>query len=145
MKKIEIERQITINKPVEEVFAYVTDPKTLQEWRIGLVEHRQISPNKSEKGAITAEIVNILGKKFKVLQEVTEFKENAVRKQKLKLGPITLNMFEEYKEKNGKTTLKVKGMAELKGIQQFFGAAMLKRIGNQLSEELANIKAKLEA
>lgn len=145
MKRLELEREITINKPVKEVFDYVTDPKALQEWRIGLIEHRQISPNINQKGSKTAETVTILGKKFKALQEITEFEENALRKQNVKLGPITLNMLEEYQEKDGKTTLRVKGVTELKGIQQFFGTAILRRIGNQLSEELANIKTNLEA
>jgi len=145
MKRLELEREITINKPVKEVFSYVTDPKTLQEWRIGLVKHQQISPNKNEKGSKTAEIVTILGKNFKAIQEVTEYQENSIRKQKVKLGPITLNMFEKYQEIDGKTILKVKGTTELKGIQQFFGTAILRRIEKQLSEELANIKARLES
>ena len=145
MKRLELEREITIDKPVKDVFAYVTDPKTLKDWRIGLIEHKQITPEINEKGSKSAEIVTILGKNFKVLQEILDYKENSQRKQKVKLGPITLNMIEDYQEIEGKTVLKVKGMTELKGIQQFFGTAILRRIGSQLSDELAKIKANLEA
>ncbi|HHO55419.1 MAG TPA: hypothetical protein ENK21_03450, partial [Trueperaceae bacterium] len=62
MKRLELEREITINKPVKDVFAYVTDPKTLKDWRIGLIEHKQITPEINEKGSKSAETVTILGK-----------------------------------------------------------------------------------
>ncbi len=144
MKKLELERKITINKAVEEVFAYVNNPDKLQEWRIGLVKHTQITPAPLQKGSKTAETVNILGKNFKVIQEIIDFEENKKRSLKVKLGPITLNMLESYQEIGGKTLFKVKGVTELKGIQQFFGTAILKRIESQLVKELAKIKTQLE-
>lgn len=145
MKRLELEREITINKPVEEVFAYINDPKKIKEWRIGLVKIKPITEPPNKKGSKTAEIVNIMGKNFKTIQEITGFEQNKKRELKVKLGPITLNMFESYQEKDGNTLFKVKGIAELKGIQKFFGTAILKKVGKQLVEELANIKSKLEA
>lgn len=144
MKRLELERKVTINQPVEKVFNYINDPSYIQEWRIGLIKQKQITPLPNQKGSKVAETVSILGKNFNTLQEITDFEINSKRSLKVKLGPITLLMHESYQEKDGQTLLIIKGFTELKGIQQFFGSVILKKIASQLEEELNNIKARLE-
>src|SRR5262245_51596810 len=65
----------TINRPLEEVFYYVTNSENDPEWWLGVRESKRISEVKRGVGTRYHQVVAFLGRKFDNYFEVTEYEE----------------------------------------------------------------------
>ena len=71
-----IERSITINAPVEKVFAYVNDPNNLPEIWPSMVEVKEVNQLPEGVGSSYQWVYKMAGMRFKGTCEVTEYVEN---------------------------------------------------------------------
>ena len=58
------EGTVTIEKPVEEVFAFVLDPSNSARWQTGVVEERQTSDGPMGVGAEGIRVEKVIGKRL---------------------------------------------------------------------------------
>ena len=61
-----------IERPAEEVFAYVTDPRTMSEWQLGCVSGHMDSPD-THLGSKCTTVRNIGGRERESTSEITEY------------------------------------------------------------------------
>lgn len=142
---IELEHSVIIKRPVKEVFAFTTDPSNSSRWRVGLLDARQVTEGPMRVGSIIEETVQVLGRKLTNKVEVTGLEPDAMRRIKLKLGPLPIEMREEYEETAEGTKLRVKGQTDVRGPQRLAARAAMSQVKRQLEQELANIKTVLES
>ena len=71
-----VEREITIQRPIEEVFAFVSDPSTTIQWQAEVLEYRQTSPGPMCVGATGINIRQETGQRVEATWEVTSFSPN---------------------------------------------------------------------
>jgi uncharacterized protein YndB with AHSA1/START domain len=64
--------QIEIARPSEEVFAYVTDPRTMAEWQKGTVSGQMDAPT-THVGSRCTTVRNIGGRSREVTTQITEY------------------------------------------------------------------------
>jgi uncharacterized protein YndB with AHSA1/START domain len=73
---VKIELSTEIKRPVQDVFAYLTDPDKTPEWN-GLVLESKASPaGPVRKGSKIQGVVKVVGRRFEVTADVTEFVPN---------------------------------------------------------------------
>ena len=142
---LELEHSVLINRPVGEVFNFVTDPKNATKWRVGLLEAKQVSEGELKVGSIIEETVQVLGRKLSSKVEVTALKPAQQRGIRVKLGPLPIDMSEHYEETPEGTRLRVVGQTDVKGPQRLAARAAMSQVKRQLEQELANIKRVLES
>jgi uncharacterized protein YndB with AHSA1/START domain len=70
------EKIITINRPVEEVFAYVSDIPSGPEWQPGLVEVQRITEGPDGVGAQFSGVRKFMGRKMESIIEFTTYEPN---------------------------------------------------------------------
>lgn len=70
------EKIITINRPVEEVFAYVSDLTRGPEWQPGLVEVRRITEGPEGVGTQYTGVRKFMGRKMESVIEFTTYEPN---------------------------------------------------------------------
>jgi uncharacterized protein YndB with AHSA1/START domain len=70
------EKIITINRPIEEVFAYVSDLPRGPEWQPGLVEVRRITKGPDGVGAQFSGVRKFMGRKMESVIEFTTYEPN---------------------------------------------------------------------
>ncbi len=87
---INIEKSILINRPIEEVFTYVSDLTHSAEWQNGLVEVRMVSEGPVGVGTRYAFVRSFMGKKMEASNEIEEFVPNSKIAFKTTSGPIPL-------------------------------------------------------
>ncbi len=80
MLKLEISCEI--RRPVEEVFAYGTDPAKASEWRSGMLESRADPPGPIRVGSKIHTVLRFLGRRIEGTAEVTELVPNRQLVQK---------------------------------------------------------------
>src|SRR6266571_4347643 len=87
---VRVETSTQINRPVEEVFAYIDDPAKMPEW-IDILAQSVPSESPTQVGTRIANRVNLLGRSFRNTLEVVEHVPNKKVVSKAdKPFPITL-------------------------------------------------------
>jgi len=70
---VNVETSIVIHRPIEEVFAYITDARNQPQWDAGLVEVRQTPESPVAVGTRVTEVRKFLGRKIESSREVVEY------------------------------------------------------------------------
>ena len=141
---MKMESSCEIKRPVEEVFAYLTDPAKEQEWNPAVLECRAESPGPIRVGSKIHIVGSILGRRTESTYEVTELVPNKKYVHKTSSPfPVEATILAEPTAGGTKVTLE--GVAEPGG---FFKVAepVLGRIAKkQIQAQLDTVKELLEA
>lgn len=73
---LKMEFSVEIKRPVDEVFAYLTDPANLPEWNPAVLQCRAEPSGPVRVGSKLRMVSRILGRRFESTLEVTEFTPN---------------------------------------------------------------------
>jgi uncharacterized protein YndB with AHSA1/START domain len=68
----EFEFDVVIDRPAEEVFAFVTNPANVSKWQTSIVEMRQTTDGPVGVGTRLVEVRHFLGRRFEVVMDVIE-------------------------------------------------------------------------
>lgn len=71
-----IESRILIDRPVEEVFAYMTDLDTWLGWQSGVLEVKNGPEGPLEVGSTFTIVIKVMGRESEVNYKVTEFEKD---------------------------------------------------------------------
>ena len=83
-----VENTVSINKPVQEVYAYVNDPDTTTKWQGG-VEADKYPPGDPGVGTKYTEVRKFMGKEMNTTLEVTALEDNKLYVAKTLDGPVS--------------------------------------------------------
>jgi uncharacterized membrane protein len=136
-----VERSVVICRPVEKVFAFVTDMHNVTRWTPAC-EIRQVGQGPMAVGARFVQVGEILGRRIEATTEVTEYAPPDAFAFKTVSGPIPLrNTFRFFNVSEG-TRVEIVGEGEpgslFKLAGPLFNVAIRKQIETQL-EKLKNI------
>jgi hypothetical protein len=139
------EESIFVERPVEEVFAYLTDLERVPEWQTSVLFLQLQSPGGLRAGAKLVELRKFLGRKVESILEVTGYdppRRYAVAAQS---GPIPFRISNVLTESGAGTRID----AVIEGEPgRFFGLAewrVVKAVERELGNSLATLKDILEA
>ena len=138
------EQSVTINRPIEEVFAFVSDLEKQALWRSGLEVAELTSDGPFGVGATYREVERFLGRKIERTMEVTGFEPNVKCSFKSTSGSVAFSATILFEAHEGGTRVSMAADAELGG---FFRVAepMVVRMGRrQMESDMANLKNLLE-
>ena len=142
---VKVQASGEIKRPVEEVFAYLTDPSKLPEWNSIVIEAKTEQPGPVRVGSKIRTVAKFLGRHIDATAEVTEFVPNKKFVQKA-MSPFPLEITNSVEEMAGGAT-KVTVEADLEP-GGFFKLAepVLGRIAKrQMEVQLETMKELLEA
>jgi uncharacterized membrane protein len=73
---INLELSIVINRPLEQVFAYMSDSTHERLWSSGVVDIRQTPEGQMNKGTVITEARNFMGRTIESRSEIVEYEPN---------------------------------------------------------------------
>src|SRR5215467_11137035 len=85
---IHIEESITINRPIEEVFAYVSDFRTTSQWQTGVVDVRLTPEGPVGVGTRATFVRVFLGRWLAMAVEIVEYEPPTKQAFKTISGPM---------------------------------------------------------
>ena len=143
---IAVSQKITINRPVEQVFAFAANPENFPQWQSEVVQSKVITEGPLRVGSQFSEVVKIMGRPNDTLCEVTEYEEPTMMSFESKSSKaIEYGGRLVFDAVDGGTQVNLTGTATLKGrwrlVQPLF-AGELKR---GVADELNKLKTVLEA
>jgi len=131
--------EVTIERPVEDVFAYVTDVRHLPEWQESAVDAGWIEP-----GARFRERRSFLGRTAELELEVTAYEQDRRFDVKSVSGPVRFEILHAFEAVAGGTVLRVTAEAAIGGALRFAAAMAKKQAERQFRSDLERLKGLLE-
>jgi len=142
---IKVEKSIFINKPVEEVFNYVTAADTYTKWQGSVTEVIEGEGPRNRVGSQFTEVRKFMGQEMRTTLELTEFVPNTKWAAKVVKGPVpyVVNMTFQRVEGGTKVTTSVDG--EPKGFFKLAEGMVAGQLEKSLAEDEQKLKEILEA
>jgi hypothetical protein len=135
---LEFAADLTINRPLAEVFAWLTNVDNQRKFDKGSLEMHMLTPGPWHAGTQFREIRNLGGRKTTVLSEVAELEQNRRFVIRSKTGPDWLGVW-VFEPVDAGTRLHWTGQLRMKG----FARLLEPLIGRQMRPEVAQQFARL--
>ena len=141
-----VEKAITINAPVEKVFAYISDPANLPEIWPSLVEVKAVKQLPEGVGSTYRWVYKMAGMKFEGTSETKEYvtNERLVIKDKGGIESTRTTLFKPKDDGMEYTTL-VEYTIPIPLVGKLAEAFIVKQNENEADVFLSNLKAMMEA
>ncbi len=109
---VRIDFTVEIERPVEDVFAYLTDVNSLPQWQSSLVEMRAETDAPMRVGTRLVETRKFLGRRMESTLEVTAYERNRLWALRVVDGPVPYRVEHTLESTNGGTRLAWVGEGE---------------------------------
>ena len=142
---VKIEGSVVINRPIEEVFAYLTRPENGLQFRAGLLEAEQTSEGPMGVGTTFREVEQFLGRRTETTYEVTEYEPNSKFAFRATSGPMPAEVSETFEPVEGSTRVAFTMEFELGGLFKLAEPVVARMAKRQVEADIGNAKDLLEA
>ena len=143
---IRIETRIVINRPVKEVFAFLSNFENWPKWSPGLLENKKTSDGPISRGTTWRGVSNVLGQRVESEAEVIEFEPNRKITWKYKPGPIQQAWGQtRFERVEGGTRVDLTLEGESGGFMKLAEPVFANLAKRQFEAGLANLKDLMEA
>lgn len=139
------EHTVVVERPPEDVFAFLTDLSSLPEWQSGAVEVRGLEGSVGV-GTRYVEVLKFLGKRFEATIEVTEYEPGRRFSIKTVSGPIPFRVEHRLEPSNGGgTKVNVTLEGEPGGVFKLAEPLVMRNAKRQVADDFATLKRLVEA
>ena len=140
-----VEESVEINRPVEEVFTYVSDPQTLPEWSGTVIEVQKEVQGTLREGQRYTSVAKFLGRRFETPLEVTAYEPPRRHSARSTGGPFPQEYTYILEEAaGGGTRLTLVAEGEPGGFFRLVGPLLQRAGSRQFRADLATLKDLLE-
>jgi uncharacterized membrane protein len=141
-----IKASIIIDKPVDEVFAYITNVKTWPLWESGLLEAEQTSDGPLNVGTTFRGVNQAFGQRMEWTSEVINYVPSKSWGQKIVSNGWSTKESLTFEPFQGKTTkFSLVSELEMGGLLKLFAPFVAHKMQKQIGKNLVRLKDILEA
>ncbi len=135
---------VTIQRPVEDVFAFVADGEQCPKWRSGVLDIKRVSG----EGVGTRYAQGVrgpMGRRIAADYEITVFEPNRRIEFQTTAGPVRPHGLYDFEATDGGTRLSLRLDAELGGLRRLLMGSMVQRTMDTEVAALDKVQRLLEA
>jgi uncharacterized membrane protein len=140
---IRIQASVTVNRPLEEVFRFMTDNQNALQWQSGLLEAR-VTNGVIGVGKTWVDVVQVLGQRIEIASELTELEPLRTVGFKSTSGPIPLEGRYVFEPDDEGTKVAFTLQGEAGGFFKLAEPIVARSTQRQWETNLANLKDLLE-
>lgn len=139
------EFEVEIERPIRDVFAYVTDVGNLPEWQRATSEAAWEEGEGPGPGARVRQKTRFLGRTMNVELEVTAYEPDRRFDLRTLSGPISFTVHHSFQPSNGGTKIQFVGEGESGGFFRLAESAVARRAERESRTDFERLKAILES
>jgi uncharacterized membrane protein len=137
---------VEIDRPVEEVFAFVTDPARLPEWQANTVSAAAEAEGPMRTGTRLREVHRApMGRNLESVVEVARYEPNRHFDLRIVDGPMPIHGDFAFAPANGGTRLELTAHGQPGGAMRLAQPLLSRALARQFRRDLARLKERLEA
>ena len=142
---VKLEHDVAVERPVAEVFAYLSDPANVPAWQSGVVEARKEFEGPSVAGSRWREVRKFLGRRLESTVEVTEHEPDRAFSLRVVSGPVPFEVRHTLEPTNGGTRIKLVGQGEPGGFFKLAEPLVARQAKRTFEHDFATLRDILEA
>jgi uncharacterized protein YndB with AHSA1/START domain len=143
MAKIEV--STVINRPIEEVFAVLSNEENRSKWSSTTIEVKKTSEGPIGAGTTWRGVDRIFGRRMERDFVYTAYEPNRRITEKSTSGPVPFEVQFIYEPTTGGTWVIIIAEAQPSGLFKLAGPLLMRIRKRQFATDLANLKAMMEA
>jgi uncharacterized membrane protein len=143
---VDVQTEIEIQRPRDEVAAYVADPNNATAWYENIKAVEWKSPKPLAKGSRIGFVAEFLGRRLAYTYEIMELVPGERLVMSTADGPFAMETTYTWEDADdGATVMTLKNRGQPSGFSRFAGPLMTSAIRRANRKDLARLKAILEA
>lgn len=139
------ESSIVIDRPLEEVFAFLADLENDVDWRREWVDGNKTSAGPIGLGTMFRLVGKAFGRRFEVDYETTEYDPNRSAAWKSVSGPLPPRFWRTFVHVDGGTLVTIRYEAEPRGFLKLVGPLLTSMGKRQLEGDFPRLTALMKA
>jgi carbon monoxide dehydrogenase subunit G len=140
-----ITQSVTVNRPVDEVWNFISNFENTPRWSQGVLEARQTSDGPLGVGSTLQMVVKAFGRRRTADYLVTEYEPNHGFAFEVTSGPMTSRARYSVEPAGAGTRLTASGEAEATGLYKLLAPLLVRTVRRHSEADLAKMKRILEA
>ncbi len=141
---INLDLGVLIDRPVKEVFAFITNPQNMSRWNSAVVSLEQLTPGAVGMGTKFKNVGEMMGRRIEGEMQVVAFEPDAKYGFQMQAGPMQVNMLMTFKTVGTGTKLSLNAQGNPAGFFKLAEGVMAGRVKAMMEENLARLKTVLE-
>jgi uncharacterized protein YndB with AHSA1/START domain len=141
---ITVEKSVIINRPVAEVFSFVTNEENTTKWQAGVDSTQDEGPT-NQVGSRYTEVRKFMGREMKTTLELTAFEPNAKWGAKVVKGPVPYEVVSLFEAAGDGTKVTTRVEGEPTGFFKVAEGMVSGQLEKTLEEDFQRLKALLES
>jgi uncharacterized protein YndB with AHSA1/START domain len=135
---------VTINRPVEAVFAYVANGENCPQWRTGVLDIRHTGGGDGAGATYSQGVKGPFGRRIAADYEITAYEPNRLIEFQTTAGPARPHGRYEFSPLDGATRVAFTLDATLTGLQRLLMSSLVQQTMNSEVHALDRLKSVLE-
>ncbi len=142
---VKVETSIVVKRPIDEVFAFLSNAENGSKWAAGAITHKKTSAGPIGKGTTFRIVHRVLGRQMESTIEVTEFVPNSKYTVKSTTGSFPFQSSFTFAPVEGGTQVNVTIEADPGNFFRLAEPLIASMARRQIETDHANLKDLLEA
>jgi carbon monoxide dehydrogenase subunit G len=140
-----ITQRVMVDRPADEVWAFIGDFENTTRWSRGVLEAKQTSDGPIGPGATLQTVVKAFGRRRTADYLVTEYEPGHAFAFEVTSGPMTSRARYSVEPAGAGTRLTASGEADVTGLFRLLAPILVRTVERHSRDDLANLKRILEA
>lgn len=136
--------ETTIDRPREEVAAYVVDWRNDLSWIGALTESTLLTEPPVGVGSRVRRVASFLGKRIEYVNEVVEHEPGARLAMRSVQAPFTMTVVYEFGDAPGGTLVRIRTEGDASGFYRLAGTLLSRVVKRSIAADLGRLKTTLE-
>ena len=141
---IKAEQTVVIDRPIDEVFAYVTDQTNTPNWQAGLVEAKRTTASPIGVGTKHTFVRSFMGRRMEASNEYVAYEPGRIITFKTISGPVPLEASYLFEPVAGGTHLTSKIAMDAKGLVSLAEPLIARSLRREMDAAFVALKGLLE-
>ena len=141
---VRFELSVDIDRPLHEVWEYLTDPERVPEWQSSAQSSHQVSDGPMRVGTRLRDERRFMGRRATSDVEVSEYEPEHLFTLHGLSGPVRFTVRHRLSERDGGTRLDVEAEADPGGFGRFMRPMIERAAGHELRADFGRLKQLLE-
>jgi carbon monoxide dehydrogenase subunit G len=142
---MKLAQSVTVNRPVAEVWTFISNFENTTRWSRGVLEAKQTSEGPMGVGSTLQTVVRAFGRRRTASYLVTEYEPNTAFAFEVTSGVMTSKARFSVEPAEAGTRLTASGEVDAVGLYKLLAPILVRTLKRHSEDDLANLKRILEA
>jgi uncharacterized membrane protein len=142
---VTLEHEVVIERPLDAVFAYATDPANAPEWQASVLSTSKTIDEPMRSGVRWTEVRNFLGRRIQATLEATEYEPGRLFALKTVSGAVAIEVRHLFEPFDGGTRIRVLAEGNPGRLGRLGGRFVRRAAEREVKGDFARLKELLEA